>query len=246
MQGVRERFVWVRETREAVGGHGSKGEVSFEICIGAACGLHYLHTRAKRAVIHRNINGRNILLDHEWASKLSEFGYSMMGPLSMSDALIKIEKEFNCYVTAGGYIDPEEVQGKPVTDKSDVYSFGVVLFEVRCGREEIKRELSEVPIRSPEIHKIDCIQNGTIYDNIDPYLKGMIAPECFTKFMQIARSCVGTKGNERPAMGEAKVMLEHSLELQNKADSKMKSIDPRAECVYGEISFQSSTSYDIH
>ena len=120
-----------------------------------------------------------------------------------------------------GYIDPEEVQDKLVTDKSDVYSFGVVLFEVLCGREEIKRELSDVPIRSPEIHKIvECIQNETIYDNIDPYLKGMIAPECFTKFMQIACSCVGTKGNERPAMGEVEVMLEHALELQNKADSK--------------------------
>lgn len=209
-----------------------------EICVGAARGLHYLHTGAKRAVIHRNINSRNILLDNECASKLSEFGYSMMVPLSKSDASIKIEKYFDGYATGRCYIHPEEVQGQPVTDKSDVYSFGVVLFEVLCGSRE-----SVVPnIRHPQSYELwKCLQNGTIYDIIDPYLKGTIAPECFIKFMQIVWSCICNKEDERLGMGEVELMLEHALELQNKTDSEIKSIGSRSQCIYEDASF---SAYD--
>lgn len=63
--------------------------------------------------------------------------------------------------------------------------------------------------------------------------------------MEIAYSCIGKKGNEQPEMGEVQVMLEHVLELQHKADSEMKSINPHAECVYPETSFQTSVDYAI-
>ncbi|KAK6270619.1 hypothetical protein POUND7_007717 [Theobroma cacao] len=82
-----------------------------------------------------------------------------------------------------------------------------------------------------------CISEGTIYNVIDPYLKGRIAPECFKTFVDVAYCCISEKGDKRPEMGEVELMLEFALEMQEKADSEMVDVDPHGQCMYGEVSF---------
>ncbi|KAK9038991.1 hypothetical protein V6N11_023831 [Hibiscus sabdariffa] len=215
-----------------------------EICIGVARGLHYLHAGAKRAVIHRDIKTRNILLDDQKVAKIADFTLSKIGPFSLSNAPIRIElppldeiemetsrtRLFGTY----GYLAPELfVDATLVTDKLDVYSFGVVLFEVLSGRKAIKFDAGD---NDDHRHIIpwanEHIKKGTFYRIIDPYLRRKIAPSCLGKFLEIALSCVHVQEHKRPALGEVETTLELALELQNRADSEMECLNPHGEVEY--------------
>ncbi|XVE78559.1 hypothetical protein DITRI_Ditri13aG0155400 [Diplodiscus trichospermus] len=197
-----------------------------KICIGAARGLHYLHTGAKRGVIHRDIKCWNILLDDEGSSKISNFAFSKMGPRSMSKPLQRTESSI---VGTYPYMAPEyKVRGE-LTEKADVFSFGIVLFEVLCGRIYYDWGFPEPLLLG---WASEFIREGTIYQVIDPYLRGSIAPDCFKKYLEIACSCVHYNRNERPDMGEVEVTLGLALELQERADSKTEGINSHGERMY--------------
>ncbi|KAK8588589.1 hypothetical protein V6N12_023018 [Hibiscus sabdariffa] len=193
-------------------------EKRLEICIGAARGLHYLHTGAKYVVLHRNVHSKTILLDHDLVPKLSGFFVSKLGPQSISKAPIRKEAPDE---GALGYLVPEYHGTEYLSEKIDVYSFGVVLLEVIFGQAGIFYFQTNNGFRSLAGWASRCFRNGSLYHHIDPYLKGRIAPECFNKFMEIAICCVSDTEDGRPFMGEVEVTLELALELQKKSDSEM-------------------------
>jgi serine/threonine protein kinase len=103
----------------------------YEIAIGIARGLEYLHHSCNTRIVHFDIKSQNILLDHNFCPKIADFGLAKLCRTKES----KLSSMTGARGTIG-FIAPE-VHSRAfgmVSTKSDVYSYGMMLLEMIGGR----------------------------------------------------------------------------------------------------------------
>jgi len=169
-----------------------------DICIGAARALHYLHECSN---INHYLTTTNILLDEKLVAKVSLPRIPSPKQDTMSTDSNNMETD--------DYLDTA-YPTMQLTEISDVYSFGVVLFEVLCAR-----AVRDLTLPRNQVHFVKCAVNckkkGILDEIVDPYLKGKIAPRCFSMFVDTAEKCVANDLADRPSMREVVENLEMCL-----------------------------------
>lgn len=186
-----------------------------KICIGAARGLDYLHTGTgtQDGVIHRDVKTSNILLDENWAPKISDFGLSKKGPVNQPSTYVNTDVKGTF-----GYLDPQYYLTGKLTRKSDVYAFGVVMLEVLCRRPAVDVSLDEEQWALTRWAS-HCTKKGKLNQIIDFSLREHVLPKYLMEYAQIAHSCLHDCRKQRPTMAEVIVKLEFALSVHERMDS---------------------------
>lgn len=171
----------------------------FQIALGTAKALAYLHHDCKPQVLHLNIKSTNILLDENYEAKLSDYGLVKLLPILDNYGLTKFH-------TAVGYVAPELAQSFRFSDKCDVFSFGVILLELVTGRKPVESPAaSEVVILCDFVRGL--LENGLASDCFDRSLRGFAENELI-QVMKLGLICTSEAPFRRPNMAEVVQVLE--------------------------------------
>ncbi|WKA07556.1 hypothetical protein VitviT2T_025364 [Vitis vinifera] len=192
-----EKFIFSRDVKN----YSLSWKKLQEIAIGIAKGIEYLHQGCDQRILHFDIKPHNILLDHNFNPKISDFGLAKLCSKEQSAVSMTVARG------TIGYIAPEVLSRNfgNVSYKSDVYSFGMLLLEMVGGRKNI-----DVSVESTsQVYFPEWIYNHLdigeeLYIRIEE--KGDV--EIANKLAIVGLSCIQWFPMDRPSMKIVVQMLE--------------------------------------
>jgi serine/threonine protein kinase len=222
-------------------------EKMYEISLGVARGIEYLHQGCDMQILHFDIKPHNILLDEKFIPKLSDFGLAKLYPTDNSIVPLTAARG------TIGYMAPElfykNIGG--VSHKSDVYSFGMLLMEM-IGRRKNLNALAD--------HSSQIYFPSWIYDQVsegkDVELGDHVTEqgkETTKKMIIVALWCIQLRPNDRPSMHNVVKMLEsdaeslqippkpfltpHHMPKVDDTANQIKLSDPPSDCIDSSYQF---------
>ncbi|KAJ0804137.1 putative protein kinase RLK-Pelle-DLSV family [Helianthus annuus] len=185
--------------------------VRFNILIGIARGLTYLHEESDLRIIHRDVKASNILLDENFNAKISDFG------------LAKLNDDGNTHINTRivgtkGYMAPEYAMRGHLTPKADVFSFGILALEIVSGI-SCNKYFSYETETETSINVFDWAwllhQKGNLLELVDPDLRPEYSSEEALRVIHIAFLCTKTSAFARPTMSQTLSVLEGRTNIQD-------------------------------
>ncbi|XP_061374466.1 probable LRR receptor-like serine/threonine-protein kinase At1g56140, partial [Gastrolobium bilobum] len=176
----------------------------YDICLGVARGLTYLHEESRLRIVHRDVKASNILLDHELVPKISDFGLAKLYDDKKTHISTRVAGTI-------GYLAPEYAMRGHLTEKADVFSFGVVALELVSGRPN-----SDSSLEGEKMYLLEWAwqlhENNCVTDLVDPGLSEFNKEEV-KRMVGIALLCTQTSPTLRPSMSRVVAMLSGDIEV---------------------------------
>nr|POE59757.1 g-type lectin s-receptor-like serine/threonine-protein kinase sd2-5 [Quercus suber] len=204
----------------------------FNIAVGTAKGLAYLHEECEVKIVHCDIKPENVLLDDNFSAKVSDFGLAKL--MDRKQSLV-------CTQLRGtrGYLAPEWIFDHAISEKSDVYSYGMLLLEIIGGRKNYDPRQSSDKVYLPT-YAFKMREEEKLKEILDPKLETDENDERVITAIKVVLWCIQEDMHLRPAMTKVVQMLEgHCSVPQPPTSSKL---DSRSSFAKSNSEASNSTS----
>ncbi|VVA39919.1 PREDICTED: rust resistance kinase Lr10 [Prunus dulcis] len=198
--GSLDKYIYSKEGSNLLG-----YKKMYDISLGVARGIEYLHQGCDMQILNFDIKPDNILLDENFVQKISNFGLAKLYPTDNSIVSLTAARG------TMGYMAPElfykNISG--VSYKADVYSFGMLLMEMGSRRKNLNARAE---------HSSQIYFPSWVYDQNkegkELEMEDITEEEkkIVKKMVITALWCIQMKPSDRPAMNEVIKMLEGDVE----------------------------------
>ncbi|XP_024978970.1 cysteine-rich receptor-like protein kinase 42 [Cynara cardunculus var. scolymus] len=178
----------------------------FQIILGIARGLQYLHEDSHTRIVHSDIKASNILLTGNFQPRIGDFGLARFFP--EDEAYLS-----TAFAGTLGYTAPEYAIKGELSEKADIYSFGVLVLEIISCRKNTDLTLPSEMQYLPE-YAWKLYERSKMIDLIDPRMQndGFVEKEVMQTIL-VALLCLQPQAKVRPPMSEIVAMLTWKVEM---------------------------------